>query len=302
MTTLDVIPYGGWSQCCRLSNGLVEVFATVEVGPRLIRFGFAGGGNILKEYPDELGQTGGAEFRFYGGHRLWHAPESRPRTYYPDNEPVGWAPIELGARLTQAVEATTGIQKEIEIRLPDGEARVELTHRLRNTNLWPVRLAPWALTALAPGGTAILPLPAKGEHAGNLLPAATLALWAYTDMQDKRWTWGNNYVLLRQDPARPSPQKIGASNSAGWLAYARAGLLFVKRAEPVPGALYPDLGCAVEMFANGDMLELETLGPLMELEPGAAVTHTEHWSLHRDVPTPETEAQVEQFVAPRLKL
>ena len=31
----------------------------------------------------EKGKTGGSEWHIYGGHRLWHAPEVMPRTYYP---------------------------------------------------------------------------------------------------------------------------------------------------------------------------------------------------------------------------
>ena len=38
------------------------------------------------------------------------------------------------------------------------------------------------------------------------------------------------------------------------------------------------------MFTNQNMLEIETLGPLRLVEPGATVEHIEKWSLHR---TPE---------------
>jgi len=31
------------------------------------------------------------------------------------------------------------------------------------------------------------------------------------------------------------------------------------------------------------MLELETLGPMTTLQPGASVEHVEHWTLHRNV-------------------
>ena len=46
---------------------------------------------------------------------------------------------------------------------------------------------------------------------------------------------------------------------------------------------YPDLGCSFETFTNADFLELETLGPLATLEPGASLTHTERWAAHRGV-------------------
>jgi hypothetical protein len=37
------------------------------------------------------------------------------------------------------------------------------------------------------------------------------------------------------------------------------------------------------MFTNEKILELETLGPLTRLEPGASMDHTERWTLHRGV-------------------
>jgi hypothetical protein len=161
-----------------------------------------------------------------------------------------------------------------------------------------VELAPWALSAMAPGGVAILPLPPRGPHPDFVLPTSTLTLWPYTDLSDPRWTWGRRHVLLRADPGAATPQKIGALVSDGWAAYALGGALFVKRFTPVPGARYPDLGSVVEMFTNAAMLELETLGPLVRLEPGASVTHVETWSVYPNVAQPATEDDVEAHIRP----
>ncbi|MCC6188794.1 MAG: hypothetical protein IT318_07145 [Anaerolineales bacterium] len=70
------------------------------------------------------------------------------------------APLDdgVGLRLAQPVVAATGLSKTIEPRLEPGGVRV--THALRNQGLWPVELAPWALSAMAPVGVAILSLPA----------------------------------------------------------------------------------------------------------------------------------------------
>ena len=64
--------------------------------------------------------------------------------------------------------------------------------------------APWALSVMDTGGTAIIPLPPRGSHEDNLLPANSMTFWAYTDMADPRWTWGEKYLLLRQDSAKPT--------------------------------------------------------------------------------------------------
>lgn len=297
---MEKIEYGGWPNCYRLSNGIIDLVLTADVGPRIIRFGFEGEPNEFHEFTDTLGESGGDEWRIYGGHRLWHAPEASPRTYFPDNEPLRVEPCDGLIRLIQTTERTTGIQKEIDVCLSLDKAHVAMTHRLRNANLWAVALAPWALSVMAPGGVAILPLPPRGPHATNLQPKSTLALWAYTDMSDPRWTWGNKYVLLRQDPALETPQKVGAMVPDGWVAYARQGHLFVKTFVHVPGAIYPDLGCSVELFTDHRFLEVETLGPSVNLEPNAVVEHVEHWFLFRDVAALGDDGDVERDVLPKV--
>ena len=298
---MENVEYKGWKRCVRLSNDVVDLIITGDVGPRIIRFGFVGKENEFKEYPDMVGKTGGDEWRIYGGHRFWHAPEQKPRTYYPDNDPVEIEDVDGLVRVTQAVETTTGMRKQIDIALDAAEAHVRVTHRLENTGLWTVELAPWALSVMAQGGRAVIPFPPRGSHEEHLLPTNTLALSAYTDMSDARWTWGEKYVMLRQDPKATHPQKIGVMVPDGWAAYARGGHLFVKTFTYVEGARYPDMGCSVETFTNADMLEVETLGPLVRLAPGASVEHVEDWFLFDGVSEPKNDADVDANVRPRVE-
>ena len=298
---MEKLEYKGWPNCYRLSNQSVDLIVTTDVGPRIIRFGFAGEENELKVYEQMLGRTGGEEWRIYGGHRLWHAPEAKPRTYFPDNSPVHLEEHSGLVRVIQPPEATTRIQKELDISLYAHEAHVVITHRLRNANLWEVELAPWALTALTPRGKLIIPLPPRGSFEDHLRPTGAIVLWAYTDMADPRWTWGNRYVMLRQDPSMKLPQKSGFMVSDGWAAYVRDGHCFVKKFDYKQSARYPDYGCSVETFTDSEMLELETLAPLTRLRPGAAVEHVEHWFLFRDVPESTDDAEVDRLLMSRIR-
>ncbi|HUK81484.1 MAG TPA: hypothetical protein VLZ12_02520 [Verrucomicrobiae bacterium] len=291
----------GWTKCYRLSNALVDLVLTADVGPRIIRFGFVGDNNEFCEFEEMLGKRGGNEWRIYGGHRLWHAPEAEPRTYAPDNSPVKVERHDRFLRCIQSTELTTGIQKEIDVRLSPNKAQVEVTHRLRNTNAWAVELAPWALSTMAPGGTAIIPLPPRGSHPENLPPVNTFTLWAYTDMTDPRWTWGFKNILLRQDSRAKLPQKIGVMVPDGWTAYTRNEHLFVKQFRFDATARYADFGSNVEVFTNNRMLELETLGPLVHLQPWMTVEYVERWSLFRGVPMPMNDADVDRHVRPKIR-
>jgi len=293
--------YKGWPNCFRLANGVVDLIATTDVGPRIIRFGFTGADNVFKEYEDMLGKTGGGTWNIYGGHRFWHAPEAAPRTYEPDNSPIKLEEHKTFVRLLQPTEKTTGMQKELDVYLDPKEAHARVVHRMRNMNLWAVELAPWALSVMAQGGKAIIPLPPRGEHPNHLAPATTLTLWAYTDMSDPRWTWGNKYIMLRQDSKVSRPTKLGVMNKEGWAAYANGGFLFVKTFTDVPGATYPDWGCSLETYTNAEMLELESLGPMVKLQPKATVEYIEDWFLFRDVLLPASDADVDKNVLPKVK-
>jgi hypothetical protein len=275
------VTYGGWPNCYRLASGDLELIVSGDVGPRIIRLGFVGEENEFAEFAEHLGQTGGAEWRIYGGHRLWHAPEDRTRSYFPDNEPIEVKDENGTLRVAQPPETTTGIQKELAIKF-QGPHRLTVRHYLRNVGLWPVELAPWALSVMAPDGIGIVPQPTKA-HPDGLLPNRVVVLWPYTDMTDGRLHWGSRFILLRQDQNAQTPAKLGLSASDGWGAYLRQGHLFLKVFEHVEAAAYPDHGCSLEMYTNNRMLELETLGPLQHLAPGDAVEHLEHWFLFRGV-------------------
>lgn len=299
---IEKVSYGGWDNCWKISNPVVDLVVTADVGPRIIRFGFTGEANEFKEYPEQSGLTGGEEWRIYGGHRLWHAPEDTVRTYWPDNVPVEVKPHKNFVRFSQPVELTTGIQKQIDIRLDTQKARVEVTHRLTNLGLWDVELAVWALSVMDTGGVAILPLPPRGEHPIDIIPTSTITLWPYANLSDPRWTFGEKYILFRQHPRWTTPQKIGVSVPDGWAAYARSGHLFVKQFTFFGDAVYPDLGSCAEVFNREEMAELETLSPLVVLAPGESAEHVETWHLLKDIPQPENEADVIRNVVPAIKL
>jgi len=291
---MEKVAYGGWPNCIQLSNGKVDLVATTDVGPRIIRFGFVGEKNLFKENPDQLGKTGGDKWISYGGHRFWHAPEIMPRTYAPDNSTVEFKWAKSTLHLIQAVEASTGMQKEIEVTLDAKENRVTVLHRLRNKNAWEVEAAPWALTVMQGPGRAIFP---QEPFVKQLLPVRPLVLWGYTDMKDPRWIWGSKYIQLRCQPKLGTPQKFGARNTLGWGAYCRGEDVFIKRFSFEQSANYTDFGCNTECYTNGEMLEVESLGPLSKIAPGASVEHIEHWYLFK-AEIGEAEKEIDERLQP----
>jgi hypothetical protein len=253
----------------------------------VIRFALPGGTNVLKELPEQWGSSGEERWLPRGGHRLWAAPERISLTYAPDNEPV-----ELegegtsSATLTQAVDRA-GIRKQLEITLPERGAQARLAHRLTNCGQQSVRVAAWAITMMAPGGTAMVPLPAKAPHPGGpenaradaeYWPGQSVALWPFFDFDDRRWELKRDRVLLRHDGNASDPTKLGFSDTR-CIGYQVGDVLFVKQFAYEAGREYPDRGCNAEIFANAEMVETESLGPLVDLAPGETIEHVETWSL-----------------------
>jgi hypothetical protein len=218
------------------------------------------------------------DFYFRGGHRLWHAPEAMPRTYAPDTGELKITDLPDGAILETQTEPGTGIRKRIEIRLAPDQPHVSLTHTLINDGLWPVELAPWTITQLRLGGTAILPLPAGTVDAAGLLPNRQLSFWSYARLNDPRLSLRDDFILFHAD-ALP-PFKIGYFNPHGWLAYYVDGILFKKTFGAQSNAIYPDNNSNAELYCDKRFIELETLGPLVKLEPGAETHHRETWEVY----------------------
>jgi hypothetical protein len=259
-----------------------------SAGPRIVRLALAGSErNLLVELPDLRLPTPLGGFALRGGHRLWHAPEGMPRSYAPDDGGLDVTELALGVRLEQPTESITGVQKSIEVRLDPNRPAVVLRHQLRNNGIWPIELAPWAITMLPLGGLAIFPQQTAPLDAPALLPNRHLVLWPYTSWRDPRLQLHDDYALIQADSAAPAC-KIGYLNRQGWVAYLRESVLFIKRFTPRTGAPHADFGCNVESYCGDQFIEVETLGPLARLEPGETVEHEETWEIHAGVDVPPT--------------
>lgn len=277
--------------CCVLENDTLQLLVTRSVGPRIISFGFKNGDNLFAELPDFVTELpNGDVFHFYGGHRLWQAPEDFNTTYIPDDEPVDIRPLENGFLVTQDTQAETGLQKSIEIIL-SGKSQVTVTHRMTNLGNGDIPCALWAITQFKTGGMAILP---QAKSDSGVLPNRSLALWSYTDMSNRNVQWGKEYILV--SAVMESPFKVGFSNPRGWLAYWLNGTLFVKQAEYDALAEYYDFGSSRECYCNDKFLELETLGSVCDVMPNQTISHVEIWDLHRSLERPQNEQDVRLLV------
>lgn len=294
--------YKGWANCYRVTNGEIELIVTGDVGPRIIRFGFVGGQNLFKEFAEQLGHSGEDKFQLRGGDRVWKAPEDPVATWAPDNVAVSIQVTPMGLIAREPIEPLTNLQKEIEISMASSGTAVTVSHRIANRSLFPLEFAPWALTMMAQGGTAVTGFPPRGKHPEHLEATNPLVMWAYTDLSDPRWSFTKKYMTLRQDPKNSEAQKIGLFNTDTWAAYILNNDVFVKRVNSDPAKTYPDFGCSFETFTNNDFLEMETLGPMTTVLPGHTVAQVEHWGLfHNVAPSHWTDEELDRVLFPLVK-
>ncbi len=268
--------------CLKLSNGSVDVIATTDVGPRILFYGPKGGKNLLALFPENETKTALGTWKPYGGHRLWVWPELFPATYAPDNDPIEHETDgELSVLLRQPVDAAA-MQKQIRITLDASGSQVKLEQSVTSQALWPVDIAAWAITVVA-CGTAIVPRVPFQTHDQCVTVQQPLALCAFTDLQDPRFTLGLPYILLRADPKLTHSQKIGLRNKQDWCAHLVDDTLFVKRFQGDEQATYPDYDVNNEVYVEGSYMEVELLGPRRVVGPGEQLTLTEEWHLFEKV-------------------
>lgn len=273
-----------------IRNGDVFVTVAMDFGPRILSYGFAGQPSVLGLAPDIRVETPYGPWRAHGGHRLSVAPERMPLSYEPDDAPVtltarGPHGLELSQRAGQG-----GIAKQLSLTLAATGSELTLVHRLENCNAAPVEVAPWGVTILAADAVALVPQEPARAHSECFDAARSLTLWHYTDLGDPRFTFSRELVRIRADRTLPAPQKLGFANRAGWAAGATPHGVLVKRFGYRAGASYPDFGSNCEVFTAAEFLELETLGPLVTLSPGAATELIERWTLCPPLPIAQDAA------------
>ena len=271
------------ANCVRIDNGDSCVVISTEFGPRILHYGLDGGENILGWHPEAKVETELGTWKPYGGHRLWMAPENMPLSYAPDNGAVEVKiDGDLAVTFTADIEPATSIQKQMTIKLEPAGAGVTIEHRITNRSAHEKELALWALTILRAGGEIVVPNEPHAPYGPkNLLPVRTITQWSYTDFTDPRWTFDNESIRLKVDEHAGEPQKFGVMNKQGWAAYEVDGFRFVKRAQCIEGAVYPDMNSNFEAYTAGGFAELETLSPLVNLRPGESASHVETWELAR---------------------
>ncbi len=156
---------------------------------------------------------------------------------------------------------------------------IMIKHTIKNHGRTAIRLAPWAVTMLRPKSTVILPQQFGAVDKEGVAPNRNFSLWSYSRWDDPRLNLGEEFIKIRSDDA-VRPFKLGYFNPHGWLGYVFEDVFFVKRFGVRRNEEYPDNGCNSEVYATEQVIELQSLGALVDLMPQEKIVHTETWEVY----------------------
>ena len=140
----DLDSYKDYGRALEIENGVIRAVVTLDIGPRIIFFGFKGGQNIMNDnrayfapktdesYQKLFGE--GKAWDNFGGHRIWAAPEEWPLTYTPDDMPVFYDKTANGAVFTSDASEKAGFAKTLEIKMDPDDATMQVRMTLKNTS------------------------------------------------------------------------------------------------------------------------------------------------------------------------
>ncbi len=277
--------YTGWEECVFLnaSEKPVQVIIIPAVGGRIINFSYDND-NILFENAASAGRTlldkkgpfWASGYQCDIGPELGHIPQHEQLWIGPNT----WkAPRDYTVQLTSETDPNLGLQIEKQIVLAPDTGDLGIVQRLRNESASAKSYCLWDRSLCKGGGFAFFPL---NKH------SRFKAGWSLREKVDTNYVYNGdtpslpqvhilNGVLVSETFGEPS--KIGADSDAGWLAYARGKLLFVKYFPYTRHGNYTDGGNSVEVYFDQRVAEIEPLSPETKLEPGQNFSFPEQWVL-----------------------
>jgi len=264
--------YRGW-KAFRLTNGLVTLTITLEIGGRAIQYELGDhacffvnpelAGKVLPREQNERGRA----WANYGGDKDWLGPQgfdtaeqwAGPPDYNIDGSPFAAEIVrnnaeEVSVRVTAPPDDRSGLQLSRVYRLERGSTRVRVEHAMKNISGRNVR---WGFQEVTQSDTADPDQPPKPNS----------EIWVYCPTNPrsrfvKRYLPQYGEVTSAAYHVLPNglfglrylyeALQVGIDSEAGWLAVSNGKTqhAFVQRFRYVPGAAYPDQ-CTLEFWLNG---------------------------------------------------
>lgn len=246
---------------------------------------------------------GGENILTGGGYGLDLGPE---RTIPP--HPAIWKGRHTWATLGDILTVTSERDPAVGMRVGknvmiDGRTgALDILQRMTNVSDREQAWCFWDRTLCRSGGYGIIPLGKKSKFpAGWVIGTRRGPLWWEYNGATPSHPGVKVLEGMLVTKCEGKEQKVGADSDAGWIAYVRGRLLFVKYYAYFPDGVYVDNGMSVAHYFNDSIAELEPLSPEARLKPEAEYTWPERWTLtrlDREVTTHEEARAVAERIPP----
>ena len=220
-----------------------------------------------------------------GGYQVDLGPELRgvPSHTWLWQGPWNWrVPGPFTVHTFSEPEFAVGVRLEKEFVIDPDTGELGLMQRMRNIVSNDVSYCLWDRTLAKGGGFAMFPLNSKSRFKAGWSMRQGKGVPEYRYEGDKPSDarvriMDGVLVAQARELSEARELKVGADSEAGWIAYARGKVLFVKYFPVYAKANYSDGGNTVEFYCDERVAELEPLSPEVTLKPGGTYSFPEKW-------------------------
>lgn len=290
---IELRSFTGWDQSIFINATETPVQAVIvpAVGGRVAHFSL-NGENILFENAATQGKTMSAsEELWLGGYQCDVGPSMRhlPAHFELVQGSNQWnLKGNFAAHVSSPPERQLGIAIEKDFLLAPDTGDLGVVQRMRNISDREVSYCMWDRTLCKGAGFVFFPLNPKSRFKAG---------WSQRRQANGQDDYDGEHPNAPQArvldgvlvvSATGDVAQLGADTMAGWIAYARDKLLFVKYFPCYRGRNYSDGGNTVEVYIDQRAVELSPLSPETTLAPGEVCTFPEKWlliPLNREITT-----------------
>lgn len=276
-----------------LANSATRVVLEPALGGRVLSYAHDGIEALQRDAEQEKIVWNGSNVRHPAGGRFDVGPEydghAREQIWFGT-----WIAHALGprsAQMTSPVMPDSGLQLGREFTLAAGSSHLRCTQWIHNRGARPLSIFHWGRTFVPTGGIAVAPLAAGGRFPRGYALGGPRGVIDYLPEPEPNVRVREGVLEILGPPRKA---KFSFEVDPGWLAYlAPAGLLFIKTFSVFRDRRYGDLAAANASIWYGSCentprwleqafpVEIEPIGPLEMLAPGASAVFTEDWWLER---------------------
>jgi hypothetical protein len=270
------IDYHGWKDCYRLASAAIEAIVVPAIG-RILQLRRTGDdAGVLwenRELDGRLPQANSGTWANFGGDKCWPALQSDwPRVMgheWPppaafDASRLEVSATDVGLNLMSPIDPAWGIQAVRHVELDSSGPVMRVRTEFRKVMGKPVRVAVWTVAQFNDPACVAIEAPMESRFAGGytkLIKAEPAELAV------------NGRVLSF---VRHPHEYVKIGSDAAGVVWVGSTSVVRMQSEILRGE-HPDGGCSIEVYTNPGAqkyVELETLGPLVNIEAGQTTGHT----------------------------